>query len=153
MKYRSGCRHADVDCLSRLPLPTANSEEDTFNDCLAAIAPEFPDATIFSEDQRNDVNLEPLFVMALNPKASGGFSIRDSLLYKTNHYASGARFLLVVPESFRSAVLHAMHDDPTSGHLGFARTLQRVQERFYWPHMRQTTKQYVASCDQCQRRK
>uniref|UniRef100_A0A6G5A9V3 RNA-directed DNA polymerase n=1 Tax=Rhipicephalus microplus TaxID=6941 RepID=A0A6G5A9V3_RHIMP len=79
--------------------------------------------------------------------------MRDGLLFKRNLSSSGARFLLVVPESLRTIIMSVMHDDPTSGHLGLARTLHRTKERFYWPGMQKSVESYVASCMQCQRHK
>ena len=30
-------------------------------------------------------------------------------------------------------VLKACHKDPTAGHMGIKRTINRISERFYWP--------------------
>ncbi|XP_055351568.1 uncharacterized protein LOC129597891 isoform X2 [Paramacrobiotus metropolitanus] len=38
------------------------------------------------------------------------------------------------------------------GHLGFARTWDRVRKRFFWPQAINFTEQYVASCAPCQAR-
>lgn len=70
--------------------------------------------------------------------------------FTKNYSADGASLLLVVPERLRPAILRAMHDDITSGHLGFARTLHRLRQRFYWPKLWKSTKQYVTSCPGCQ---
>lgn len=32
-------------------------------------------------------------------------------------------------------VLHACHSEPTSGHFGVSKTLNRIRERFYWKGM------------------
>lgn len=53
----------------------------------------------------------------------------------------------------RDEVLSACHDEPTSGHLGYSRTLARVSEAYYWPGLSASVKQYVKSCRECQRRK
>ena len=39
---------------------------------------------------------------------------------------------IVIPWQVRKAILRHLHDDPTSGHLGQARTLHRIR-RFFWP--------------------
>lgn len=128
-------------------------DEDDFDDCLAPVSASFPDVSIFLEEQRKDVALQKLFDAAQASPPSTPFVVRDGLLFKKNYSVEGARFLLAVPESLRPAVFRAMHDDITSGHLGFARTLHRLRQRFYWPKLRKTTQQYVASCVQCQRHK
>ena len=148
--YKSGRQHADADCLSRLPHRTTADDDDNFDGYLASMSPTFPDLRVFKTEQRKDKALTSLFSAALD-SPTDRFCVRDGLLYKKNFAPGGARFLLVVPTSLRLPVLHVMHDDATSGHLGFARTLHRTQERFYWPKMRQTIQRYVASCVQCQR--
>ncbi|KAJ9515869.1 hypothetical protein QJQ45_008750 [Haematococcus lacustris] len=50
-------------------------------------------------------------------------------------------------------LLHEAHDAVTSAHLGRAKTLERLQRHFYWPQMEHTVREYVRTCDQCQRNK
>lgn len=48
-------------------------------------------------------------------------------------------------------IMFEHHDNATSGHPGCLKTLQAVQEKFYWIHMERTVKRYVRSCEICQR--
>lgn len=84
---------------------------------------------------------------------SKAFAIFSAGRQKTYYSENGACFRLVFSKSLCSDVLRTMHDDATSGHFGFVRALHCTQERLYWPHMYQTTKQYVASYGTCQRHK
>lgn len=52
---------------------------------------------------------------------------------------------------FRQAILHDYHDTPSKGHMGVRKTTKDVVSRFYWKTMRQDIKDYVQSCDACQR--
>lgn len=81
------------------------------------------------------------------------FCLRSGVLYRRNTEASGNLYLLVVPSDLRDEILFACHDEPTSGHLGFARTLARVRQNYYWPKLAPSVKRYVRTCRQCQRRK
>jgi len=45
------------------------------------------------------------------------------------------------------------HDPPYIGHLGRERTVELLRKHFLWPNMRQNVKEYIATCDQCQRNK
>ncbi|GFT42491.1 retrovirus-related Pol polyprotein from transposon 17.6 [Trichonephila clavipes] len=40
-----------------------------------------------------------------------------------------------------------------TGHLGFAKTYDRIRKRFYWPGMYRNVVRYVMHCRECQRRK
>lgn len=136
-----------------MPVDATVCDADDFDHLIASVAPAFPDKATFETEQRKDVSLNPLFVIAQASTPESRFCVRDGLLYKKSISGTGSRFLLVVPEALRSSVLYAMHDDATSGHLGTTRTLHRTQERFYWPRMRQSVELYVASCAQCQAHK
>jgi hypothetical protein len=59
----------------------------------------------------------------------------------------------LVPASARDTVLKLYHDLPTTGHLGIAKTFERLRERFMWQNMFADVRQYVLSCESCQARK
>ena len=62
------------------------------------------------------------------------------------------RLRLCVPSSERKNILSEVHDAPSeSAHGGWARTWSRLNERFYWSHMREDCQEYVRSCDVCQK--
>src|SRR5947208_7910076 len=51
----------------------------------------------------------------------------------------------------RTQILHDHHDIPTAGHQGIERTYAAVHDLFYWPRMNNEVRQYVKTCDSCQR--
>ncbi|GFW92702.1 retrovirus-related Pol polyprotein from transposon 17.6 [Trichonephila clavipes] len=69
--------------------------------------------------------------------------------YKTD----GKLWLPVIPKHLRADILRHFHDAPTAGHLGFAKTYDRIRKRFYWPGMYRNVVRYVMHCRECQRRK
>lgn len=62
----------------------------------------------------------------------------------------GIRVLL--PRVYRASIMRMLHDDPMSGHLGLARTRDKVLERFYWPGADSDVRSYCETCTQCQKR-
>jgi len=56
-------------------------------------------------------------------------------------------------ERIRVDLIRQHHDIPPAGHGGTAKTTELLQCTYYWPHMRDTIKQYVKNCDTCQRTK
>jgi len=50
-------------------------------------------------------------------------------------------------------LLRKYHDDPLAGHFGETKTHALLKRYYYWPQMRADVKEYVASCDICQRTK
>ena len=60
---------------------------------------------------------------------------------------------VVIPQSIVSRILDGMHDNPSCGHFGSARTEERIRERFYWSNMRASVQLHIQQCMSCQRRK
>ena len=56
---------------------------------------------------------------------------------------------ICVPRSEQFDVMHAAHDDPSSGHMGVSKTQQRVARTFYWPGMYEDVRNYVKTCHVC----
>lgn len=56
---------------------------------------------------------------------------------------------LIVPKSLRPDVLKLLHDAKSAGHLGVAKTLGRVRQRFYWHRCSQTVRDWCRKCDVC----
>lgn len=52
------------------------------------------------------------------------FVLRDNRLMRQQ---SDGIFRIVVPESLKTIILQACHDDSTAGHLGVSKTLKRIQ--------------------------
>ncbi|GFT36230.1 transposon Tf2-6 polyprotein [Trichonephila clavipes] len=70
--------------------------------------------------------------------------------YKTD----GNLWLPVIPKHLRADILRHFHDAPTAGHLGFAKTYDKIRKRFLlWPGMYRNVVRYVMHCRECQRRK
>ena len=87
-------------------------------------------------------------------RAARAYELKDGVLYRKARTEEGGQTLaLVVPRSSRREVLQALHDHPTSGHLGVKKTYSRIRTRFYWPKMFKTVRNYVLSCEGCSRQK
>lgn len=75
------------------------------------------------------------------------FEIKNDLLYCDK--------AIYVPDitTLRQEVLKRHHDDFKAGHFGITKTLELVSRHFWWPGVRKYVKNYVLTCDQCQRSK
>ena len=58
---------------------------------------------------------------------------------------------LVVPKKYRDTVLKTGHDALLAGHMGMNKTIDRIQNSFFWPGMNGDIVRYCKSCDICQR--
>ncbi|GFY35094.1 transposon Tf2-6 polyprotein [Trichonephila clavipes] len=88
-----------------------------------------------------------------NSSKNEEFRFIDGILCRKNLYPDGKLWLPVIPKHLRADILRHFHDAPTAGHLGFAKTYDRIRKRFYWPGMYRNVVRYVMHCRECQRRK
>ncbi|GFU35237.1 retrovirus-related Pol polyprotein from transposon 412 [Trichonephila clavipes] len=63
------------------------------------------------------------------------------------------RWQLILPKTRVSTGLKELHSNPTGGHFGFMKTLQKVRERFYWNNVRSDVEKCCRICDPCAARK
>ena len=57
---------------------------------------------------------------------------------------------VVVPTSYRQSVLSLAHDHLWSGHLGIAKTYDRVLKHFFWPGLKRDVARFCRTCHVCQ---
>ena len=96
--------------------------------------------TQLAADQNADVTLDRVRrgVSEKAPEESDGYFSQGGILMhrrfiKAEH--NGTRYVdrIVVPESYRNEILRVAHTIPLSGHMGFAKTLDRIGAHFSWP--------------------
>ena len=80
--------------------------------------------------------------------AKEGFQLYGGFLWRT---VDGEK-QLVVPNSLelKDQLLSECHNSAAAGHMGQARTFERVTRRFWWPGVRRDVLDYVSKCHSCQ---
>ena len=58
----------------------------------------------------------------------------------------------IAPPSMTHEILTAFPSSSTAGHLGVAKTSEKIKQRFYWPGLQEDTKLFVSWCPECQKR-
>jgi len=131
ISYLKGKHNAVADALSRHPLHLGAISTVQVPDELLQ---EFRDA--LKGDPRTDVLVK-----------LKSYTTKEGLLYHKDQ--------LYVPDSrtLRTKLLQAYHDSPLGGHFAVEKTLEKLRRDFFWPEMERELKEYVRSCDQCQRTK
>ncbi|GFX39158.1 transposon Tf2-9 polyprotein [Trichonephila clavipes] len=144
VKYKTGKKHSDADALSRNPVEEETETPDKF---LAVTT-----SMNLAVEQKKDQDLEKLKLLS-NSSKNEEFRFIDGILCRKNFDPDGKLWLPVIPKHLRADILRHFHDAPTAGHLGFAKTYDRIRKRFYWPGMYRNVVRYVMHCRECQRRK
>ncbi|MCP3681386.1 MAG: transposase family protein [bacterium] len=57
--------------------------------------------------------------------------------------------LIVIPAVLQSAVMRSLHDDLLAGHLGIAKTLAQICQRYFWDGMIRDIYDWCKSCVSC----
>lgn len=136
--YTKGSLHNDIDCLSRAPV---EEEHEKYADRLIHLA-----IPTHREEWKKlygtDRDSADFYLKAR--RSLDSFTIRDGLVYRGD--------ALYVPPPKRALIIKEAHASPLGGHGGIYQTLERLSQ-FWWPSMRDETRDYVTSCEVCQRNK
>ena len=79
------------------------------------------------------------------------FQINNGFLYK-KHPNKIDELLRVIRRNEMEPVLYMMHSDPTGGHLATEAMFSKIRTRYFWPKLYEDIRNYVKTCDKCQRR-
>jgi transposase InsO family protein len=61
--------------------------------------------------------------------------------------------LVYVPRNLQNEIIQLNHDEPTQGHLGIEKTIEKITRNYYIPALHRKVKNYIRQCDSCQRNK
>ena len=172
--HRSGRSHTNADSLSRCKGQEADTDKRDSTVIAAPITPE--DSTrgpSMQQLQQGDETIGPIYQALrggtrLSPSQEKGkgrefrelaqqwdqLLLKDSVLHRRYEEPSGKHYLqVIVPKVSRSDVLHQLHGGALGGHLGEAKTLSRLRERFYWPGHANDVRMWCKNCPDCAARK
>lgn len=157
IEHRPEKKHQNVDALSRNPLPVPVTDQVIETNAVDSGKQAWLQgwtAADMQSKQEADPNLKQMLLWKWDraaqltqqevqgaSKATKSLSaqrnrlqLENGVLYRKweTEDGHGTRLQLVLPQSLVPDVLSALHDAPSAGHLGVAKTVERVRERFYW---------------------
>jgi len=153
--YRSTTRHANADCLSRLPLQQKNAignppDAAVFNIAQIAMLP-----PVTSDAIKAATRTDPVLGSVLRYTQSGWplnvpedlkpyWTRRQALTVEQNVLLWGIR--VIVPKKLQSQVLQEIH----SSHPGVARMKLVARSYVWWPGLDSQIEKLASSCAACQ---
>ena len=172
VEHRPGVKHGNADAMSRSP--SAAGQVHAVHATGTACAPRWTGDEL-SSPQEADLHLSPVinWLQAGDGRPSRletqGISqetrtllaqwdrlhLVDGVLYRLWESDDGTstRAQLVVPRCLVPEVLESLHDASTAGHLGLAKTVDKIRERFYWPGLQGDAEIWCQQCPKCATRK
>ncbi|GBO16658.1 Retrovirus-related Pol polyprotein from transposon 412, partial [Araneus ventricosus] len=115
--------------------------------------PTLASVTEYINEQLKDPKLKSTIKVLKRGHEYQNYLLKDGVLYKKTFGPMAQQCLLVVPKELRGDILRSLHDGPTAGHLGFAKTYDRIRRKYYWPGLYGSIRRYISHCKKCQRRK
>lgn len=114
----------------------------------------------FITAQKGDITLSKCFSSVVNQgKAKGSkvaYILDDGMLMRRwtdeimDNEGEHVTYQVIVPTVFRAQVLSLAHDHPWSGHMGVAKTYNRVLRHFFWPGLKSDVVKHCRTCHVCQ---
>jgi hypothetical protein len=174
IRHKAGKRHTNVDALSRFPLPNddTNPAADTGEEeypslrvlSVVDLDQEFYDRIKRGYEKNDDAKLLRSILSSATPEmealvpslsgefqralALGKFFLFDELLY---HKEGMTTALFVADKETQISILESCHDEISSAHFSFEKTLEKVKIVAWWPKLPATVEAYTTSCETCQK--
>lgn len=143
IEYYAGKLNQVADGLSRRPDHQPEVTEEINITSVAIHTDQLLDE--IREAIKHDPTIEDLY---RHPRQHPHINLRNNLVYW-----KGTRLYIPNDDKLRAKIFHECHDTPISGHLGTAKTTELITKYFYWPGIQEEIKQYVKTCNSCQRNK
>ena len=135
-------------------IPTPVDECTTLPDLSSVEVPlptlQKADSDSLSDEQQADVTLKDLLQLAKDGEKGYDFD-RGILVHSVVDEFDDTVQRIVVPVGRRQSVLELAHSNVVAGHFGVEKTFGRVSGKFLWPRMWSDVKDYVRTCEGCQR--
>ncbi|KAJ9509840.1 hypothetical protein QJQ45_011559 [Haematococcus lacustris] len=160
----AGLRAAAPAAISaKSPLALSQFEKDTT--CVEAMLDPIGSETPVTQIETAQYPAAPAAPMGLSDQLTLGYQQDPAFTAGADHsgmyqdtdslWRISGKDLVVVPNvpELREHILHEMHDAAYAGHVGMTKTLERVTRVFWWNTVRADVRDYVGTCDACQRDK
>lgn len=153
--YRDGKRMKHADFFSRNP-PQINNENVSSDSTKSAAITKtvqnidlYKDWLAVAQQRDSEINktVTALRANELDPDIAKTYDIRNNILYRKIQRNHRSYCLPVVPNSMAWTVINHVHTDLK--HLGWEKTLEKIYELYWFPHMSRTVRKFVDNCLIC----
>jgi transposase InsO family protein len=148
--YRKGADNAGPDALSRNPV---DALEVTSSDMVELQSQDSLIESVRRFMKTGELPREKEEARRVERYAEGSFFESNVLYYLLQRKGAEPARALWTPTVIRKKLIHGRHAGRFAGHGGMEKTLQRLQEEYYWPGMVSDVQEFVTNCVTCRRAK
>lgn len=163
IEHRQGCKHLNADALSRIPLCNnvmfdglkwTSQEMCQFQDDDSVLKEVKELLSLDSKPSYDEIASKCKDVKSYWTQWEQ-LELIDNILYRIWYDVRGdeIRKLLVIPAALTKEILSLSHDSPSGGHLGIAKTVNRIKQKFFWLGIKSDVIHWIKTCQLCQTRK
>lgn len=148
--HKPGSTMAKADALSRRVdhMPEGHNPENTQ---VTMLKPEWFRVLLTAEDIKTRIqqlyDKHHTFVMQRLHAKDPRFETEDSLVYR------GGKIVIPNDTALIGDIIESQHDNPSAGHPGRAKTLEKLSRTYWWKTMKRDVFRYVQGCEVCQKAK
>ena len=103
--------------------------------------------------RNNDIQGSPELAWKLYNQFYSLYLVNDVLCRRYEPVRGELPYLQkIVPCALEENILINSHSSATCGHLGLAKVMEKVRQRFWWPGFKEDIKFFIKRCSECQRR-
>ena len=164
--YRPGKTNQNADCLSRVPVNAVDTVLQNGETALPGMdnpavlgwIPEWRAAQ--DEDEFCQLILQRFPTQDSHEEELDGSPPKEALSDPEDKFVllhggligtrNGA---LVVPKSLIPEIIDRHHNHKTAAHMGINRTITRLQQKYFWPRMKDSVTEFIRKCLLCAKRK
>lgn len=145
-------RMFEISSDSKGQVLSANKESNVVKAEECHILHSFPECfEDLAQSQRKDPTLGPIITRLERKIQVPNYELRAGILKYRKNVRCAPK--IVVPRNMQTMVTRYNHDAVTSAHLGIKKTIAKIAREFAWEGMFQFVRDYVKSCDICQKSK
>lgn len=104
------------------------------------------------EAQQDDKTIREIINKLKGGNEPGEYTLESGIVLRKVKIKGKWHSQVVVPESMKKKIMELGHDSTHAGHLGISSTKKRIMQHFTWKGVTVDIKNYVRSCDTCQRK-
>jgi len=97
--------------------------------------------------QQNDETCQQVVTRSSFSRNEMNLESKEGIVYKDN------RVFVPPISNLKTQILKLFHDSPIAGHAGTEKTIELIKRELYWYGMDREIKEYVTTCNSCQRNK